>query len=82
MGIRQITLHDFVSQVNPRYRKKPIIVEARQILEDFEVETKEGTMRGKTGDYVVKGIKGEIYPVDQNIFMATFEKVSDGYREN
>jgi len=63
-------------QVRPRYRKKPLIIEAIQIMEDFEIETIEGTMKGKTGDYVVKGIKGELYPVDQNIFLATYDRIN------
>lgn len=42
-----------------------------------EIVTLEGTMRGDGGDYIIKGIQGEIYPCKPDIFMATYEKVSD-----
>lgn len=49
------------------YRKRPLIVEAKQINEPFEVETLEGTMKGKPGNYLMIGIKGELYICDQQI---------------
>lgn len=39
----------------------------------IEIETLEGTMRADQGDYIVKGIKGEIYPCKPNIFEANHE---------
>jgi len=56
-----------------RVRKKPVIVQAIQVKEDFEVETLEGTMKGKAYDYLVRGIEGELYPVDRTIFLKTYE---------
>lgn len=56
-------------------RKRPIIVKAIQVTEDFEVETLEGEMKGKVGDYLVKGVEGELYPVKKNIFETTYEMV-------
>ncbi len=41
------------------------------------IETLEGTMQGKLGDYIIKGIKGEIYPCKPDIFEATYETVTD-----
>lgn len=41
----------------------------------FLVQTMEGTMMGKPGDYVIRGIRGEFYPCDKEIFDATYEKV-------
>lgn len=42
-----------------------------------EIETLEGTMIGHGGDYIIKGVKNEIYPCKEDIFKATYEKVSD-----
>lgn len=56
------------------YRKKPLLVKARKMNEKFWVKTLEGLMTGKPGDYLVKGIAGEKYPVDANIFHATYEE--------
>lgn len=39
------------------------------------IETLEGTMIATHGDYIIKGIKGEIYPCKSDIFEATYEPV-------
>ena len=59
------------------YMKKPVKVKAIQVIDKFQVETLEGTMTGKSGDYLVKGIKGELYPVDKQIFELSYQKVLD-----
>lgn len=38
-----------------------------------EIKTLEGTMVAKTGDYIIKGIKGEIYPCKADIFEEMYE---------
>ncbi len=40
-----------------------------------DLETLEGTMRANKGDYIIQGIKGEIYPCKADIFEMTYEKV-------
>lgn len=37
------------------------------------IETLEGTMIAESGDYIIKGVKGEIYPCKPDIFIATYE---------
>ena len=37
------------------------------------ISTLEGLMRAEKGDWIVRGIKGEIYPVKPDIFAATYE---------
>lgn len=39
------------------------------------IKTLEGEMRGNKGDYIIKGIKGEIYPCKRDIFEASYEQV-------
>jgi len=41
------------------------------------VITLEGVMKAKRGDYIIKGVEGEIYPCDERIFHKTYEKVAD-----
>lgn len=53
--------------------KKPIPVNCVQIDEPFEVETMEGLMKGKKGDWLMIGIHGEMYPIDQDIFLKTYD---------
>ena len=53
--------------------KKPVIVNAKQIQEDFRVNTLEGNYKqGKVGDYLVKGVDGELYINDKDIFEKTY----------
>jgi hypothetical protein len=38
-----------------------------------EITTLEGTMRADPGDWVIRGVKGELYPCKPDIFAATYE---------
>lgn len=40
-----------------------------------EIHTLEGLMTAKVGDYVIQGIKGEIYPCKADIFEASYDPV-------
>lgn len=42
-----------------------------------EIKTLEGTMVAKAGDYIIKGVKGEIYPCKADIFKKTYEPVNE-----
>lgn len=56
-----------------QYAKRPLVIEAVQIDEPFKVDTLEGDdQHGKPGDYLVVGIEGERYPVDEEIFEETY----------
>lgn len=39
------------------------------------LETLEGRMRANVGDFLIKGIKGEVYPCKPDIFEETYESV-------
>ncbi len=39
----------------------------------FVIRTLEGDMRVNPGDWVVRGVQGEYYPVKPDIFSATYE---------
>ena len=38
------------------------------------IMTQGGEMMAKQGDYIIKGIKGELYPCDEEIFLASYER--------
>lgn len=42
------------------------------------VNTLEGDMLVNTGDYIIKGVNGEVYPCKPDIFHKTYELVSEG----
>lgn len=52
--------------------KKPIAIKCIQIHEPFLVETLEGKMKGKKGDWLMVGVNGEMYPCDKGIFNKTY----------
>lgn len=87
---------DDISKV-VQYRKKPVVIEAMQLVADpshefndalhafmtgcdwcsdrdgIQIETLEGMMYASAGDWIIKGVKGEIYPCKPDIFAATYE---------
>lgn len=40
------------------------------------IHTLEGTMRAELGDWVIRGVKGELYPCKPDIFAQTYEAVA------
>lgn len=90
-----------------KYRKKPVVIEAVQLLwenwgeicdfagvgnlsdgkpEGFNpdkdpnkiglhIPTIEGVLTASEGDWIIKGVKGELYPCKPDIFQATYEEV-------
>lgn len=66
--------HSLLS-LGKKYIKKPIPVRAVQIPNPFSVKTLEGTMIGKADDYLVEGIKGELYICDRYIFEESYEEI-------
>ncbi|SDI15235.1 hypothetical protein SAMN05192534_12341 [Alteribacillus persepolensis] len=43
----------------------------------LDIETLEGVMTAKVGDYIIRGVNGEFYPCKPDIFEKTYEKVSE-----
>jgi hypothetical protein len=70
-----------------KYRKKPVVIEATQWFKHGDhpsviekdssegyIQTLEGIMRVIPGDYIITGVKGEMYPCKPDIFEATYEE--------
>lgn len=43
--------------------------------EHIAIDTLEGTMRVSVGDWIILGVRGEVYPCRADIFEATYEAV-------
>jgi len=41
------------------------------------VKTSEGVMKAVVGDWIISGIKGEKYPIKDDIFRQTYEEIVD-----
>lgn len=42
-----------------------------------DIKTLEGVMHANFGDFIIKGVKGEIYPCKPDIFYVTYEESGD-----
>ena len=42
----------------------------------IKIKTLEGTMIAKAGDYIIRGVNGEIYPCKAEVFWRSYEEVS------
>ena len=53
--------------------------EAKGVIElagvTLHIKTPEGTMQANPGDWIIRGVKGELYPCKPDIFAATYEPV-------
>lgn len=43
----------------------------------IKIETLEGIMKASVGDYIIRGVNGELYPCKPDIFEKTYERVEE-----
>lgn len=80
-GVEAVTFSEPFEMPEPIEYRKVASTLAVKIPIAFEVRTKEGTMQGKPGDYLCgPGAAGEFWPVDADVFEATYEPI-DTQRE-
>ena len=60
-----------------KYIKRPIAIEATQLTEEMTIHTLEGDMKGGIGDWLIKGVNGELYPCKDDIFQKTYREQSE-----
>ncbi len=53
----------------------PPAAEYHQLTADFSITTLEGVMLARVGDWLIRGIQGELYPCKPDIFEQTYEAV-------
>jgi PGDYG protein len=63
-----------------RAMKKPMAIFAHRIDCPFEVQTTEGVMKGQAGDWLMKGVSGELYICPSKIFEKSYDvlEISNG----
>jgi len=69
---------DALKKTAKKYRKRPVIVEAFQTDVTISIETLEGIMIANPGDWIIIGVKGEMYPCKPDVFEETYEKETGG----
>lgn len=79
---KPVVIEAFLWSGDERQVEDPVwIVEAMErgeVTIDYPhlfIKTLEGTMTAAVGDWIIKGVKGEIYPCKPDIFAATYEPV-------
>ena len=71
--MREIKTWDDVVEPSKMYKKKPIVIKASELKEKVVIHTREGSLIGMKGDFLIQGIKGEIYPCGREIFFETYD---------
>lgn len=51
--------------------------EGHETANELKIQTLEGVHTVTMGDFIIQGIRGELYPCKPDIFHATYEPVSD-----
>lgn len=82
-----VDAYQFSNRVGPDDRPEWLLVAVRMGVVKFVrgneeaphllIHTLEGTMRADPGDWIIKGVKGELYPCKPGIFEATYEKADE-----
>ena len=60
----------------PKFRKKPVVVEAVELTREVVINSPEGTVTGHPGDWLVTGTAGEQYIVQKDIFPNIYSLVT------
>jgi hypothetical protein len=61
-------------------RKKAVVVEFREVAGEVEIiHTLEGDLEAhREKSFIIRGVNGECYPIDKEIFAKTYEVVEEG----
>ena len=72
----QLTEEFFTGEHPNPLHPKDIRISYHPVTYEVTIETLEGVMTAKVGDYIITGVLGEIYPCRKDIFEMTYERVS------
>jgi hypothetical protein len=60
-----------------RARRRPVVVRCVQIDEPFQVGSLDGVVRGSPGDWLMEGVRGEMYVCHDALFHQTYELINE-----
>ncbi|MBU9721460.1 MULTISPECIES: hypothetical protein [Bacillaceae] len=63
----------------PKYRRKPIVVEAVKITRPMTIDTAEGSVVGNPGDYLITDTNGDQYPCNGQEFEKSYELIKSRF---
>lgn len=71
-------LDDRPDNVEPDWLERAVVDNVVVMYVDHtDVHTTEGTMRADLGDWIIRGVKGELYPCKPDVFEATYDEVEE-----
>ncbi len=73
LGARWAQFEGYALGVCPKWMDKQFIVSS--VYDELEITVLEGQVVAKPGDWIIRGVQGEIYPCKPDIFEATYEEV-------
>lgn len=71
-----------IAEVVPDWLLDATVAETVHGIDRLIIETLEGAMTVSPGDWIIRGVQGELYPCKPDIFVATYEAVPDDEKEN
>jgi hypothetical protein len=71
------TEENAVELINHFHHDIGVITDHEGKITNLTIPTLEGVMTANKNDYIIKGVKGEIYPCKSNIFDLTYEIVKE-----
>lgn len=69
-GYTEGNLKAVADLIGPNFSWEPV-------KREISIHTLEGVMKAESGDWIIKGVKGECYPCKPDIFEAIYEKVDE-----
>lgn len=73
--IRNFVGNDLIENYIEHFDIEKVLI--KQTLVGIAINTLEGTMMVNYGDYIIKGVQGELYPCKPDIFLKTYEEVDN-----
>lgn len=77
LAITGVTVNEPIFDDKPQWLIKALWSDTISILgnQDLVIKTLEGNMVAKRGDFIIRGVEGEIYACAPSIFEQTYEEV-------
>ena len=66
---------EVVDWVAENAMNRDIVVHYEEDKPSLDIVTLEGTHKATYGDFIIKGIQGELYPCKPDIFKETYEEI-------
>ena len=74
-GDNWVDVSELIKDVPPMMQR--VMWRNEHIPNCLMIRTLEGELTARPGDYIIKGVKGELYPCKPDIFEQTYERVEE-----